>query len=159
MLAYPISRLPSRSARQRFLFDFASIRGRSVASSRITVRRTAVHLLVRLAIAATCTSSAAAFDAAHISRMTVATVDGRHSLELRRHEARPNPSQSVPAVMEAPSFLSKTPCVGSAANSRPSRFRPADARWLQSNRQASGRRSSTGFTNRTETPNDDTENR
>ena len=43
------------------------------------MRRTAIHLLVRLTIAATCTSSAAAFDATHMSRMTAATVAGTHS--------------------------------------------------------------------------------
>ena len=84
MLTYPISRLQSRSARQRLLLGLASIRGRSVVSSRIVLRRTAIHLLARLAVAATCTSSAAAFDAAHISRMTGAIATRGEFEELGR---------------------------------------------------------------------------
>jgi hypothetical protein len=49
-------------------------------------------------------SSAAAFDAAHISRMTVASIGGRHSLELGRRDTGPNSGQSVSAGMDAPSF-------------------------------------------------------
>ena len=48
------------------------------------MRRTAIHLLARLAVAATCTSSAAAFDATNISRMTGVIVSRSHSLEPRR---------------------------------------------------------------------------
>ena len=105
MSAYSIMRLPSRSACQNLLFDLAPICGRSVALSQIAIRRTTIHLLARLAVAAMCTSSAAAFDAAHISRLTVATVGGRHSLEFIPHQARPDSGQSVPAAIEARSFV------------------------------------------------------
>jgi hypothetical protein len=81
---YPISHLPSRSVCQRLLFGLAPIRGPSVASSRIAVRRTAIHLLARLAVAVTCTSSTAAFDTTHIPRMTGEIVSRRHSLESTR---------------------------------------------------------------------------
>jgi hypothetical protein len=96
-------RLPSRSARQRLLFGFAPIRGRSVASPRIAVRRTAVHLLARLAVATTCTSSAAAFDAIHISRMTCAIVSRSQLPELRLREAGPNHRPSFSAAADTPS--------------------------------------------------------
>jgi hypothetical protein len=99
------SRIPSLSTYQRsFVFGLAAIRGRSGASSGITIRRTTIHLLARLAIAATWTSSAAAFDAVHISRMTGVVVSRSHLLELRRHEARPNCSLSL-SVVQAPPFL------------------------------------------------------
>jgi hypothetical protein len=95
--------MPSLSTYQRsFLFGLALIRGRSGASSGITIRRTTIHLLARLAIVATWTSSAAAFDAVHISRMTGVIVSRSHLLELRRHEAMPNSSQSLSAVEAAP---------------------------------------------------------
>jgi hypothetical protein len=88
---YPVSRLPSLSAHRRsFLFDRPPVSGRFVASSGIAIHRTAIHLLARLTIAATCTSSAAEFDAMHTSRMTVATAGGSHSLEPGRGSpARP----------------------------------------------------------------------
>jgi hypothetical protein len=49
-------------------------------------------------------SSAAAFDATHISRMTVASMGGGHSFQLGRHETRLTSSQSVSVGVEAPSF-------------------------------------------------------
>ena len=52
------------------------------------MRRTAIHLLARLAVAATSMSSAAAFDATHIFHMTDVIVSRSHSLEHRRHESR-----------------------------------------------------------------------
>jgi hypothetical protein len=107
------SRMPSLSTYQRSAsFEFAPIRGRSGASSWIAIRRTIIRLLARLAIAATCTGSAAAFDAEHISRMT-----------LRRHEARPNCIQSSLAAIEAPVF---TTGHGFAARSRPASQREVE---------------------------------
>jgi hypothetical protein len=50
------------------------------------MRRTAIHLLARLAVAATSMSSAAAFDATHIFHMTGVIVSRSHPLEHRRHE-------------------------------------------------------------------------
>jgi hypothetical protein len=101
--------LPSQPACQRFLFDLASIRVRSVTSSQIAIRRTTIHLLVRLAVAlavaATCTSAAAAFDTTHISGVTGLIVSRSHSLEHRRHESRPNHSQSLSVAVDAPSSL------------------------------------------------------
>jgi hypothetical protein len=80
-----------RLARQRPLFDLAPIRRRSVASLWTAVRRTTIHLLVRLAVTASCMSSAAAFDSTHLSRMTVTSMSGCSG-------------QSVSAAVEAPSF-------------------------------------------------------
>jgi len=88
---YPISRLPPRPA--RLLFDLVPKRKRSVASPRIAVRRMTIHLLARIAVAATCTSSAAALDATHISRMTGVIANRSHSLVHRWHEGRPNHRQ------------------------------------------------------------------
>jgi hypothetical protein len=51
-----------------------------------------------------CMSSAAAFDATHISRMTIASMGGRDSLQLGRHETRLTSGQSASAAVEAPSF-------------------------------------------------------
>jgi hypothetical protein len=123
----PISRLPSLSAYQRsFLFNLALIRGRSGASSGIAIRQTTIHLLARLAIAATCTSSAAAFDAMHISRVPGVIVSRSHLFELWRHEARPNCSQSLSAAVEAPPFL--TTGRDFLANSQPASQREVDVR-------------------------------
>jgi len=81
---YPLSRQPSLTVHRRsVLFDRAPTSRRVIASVGTAIRRAVVHLLARLAIAATCTNSAAAFDAMHISRVTVATVGGTHSLEPR----------------------------------------------------------------------------
>jgi hypothetical protein len=81
MPTYPVSRQPSLAVfRRSLLFDRAPTRGRFVASTGTAMRRAVIHVLARLTIAATCTSSAAAFDAMHFSRMTVATVAGAHSL-------------------------------------------------------------------------------
>jgi hypothetical protein len=74
-------------------------------SSWIAVRRTTVHLLARLVVTATCTSSAAALDATHISRMTVVIASRIHSLEFPPRKARPNQGRSSSAAVEASSFL------------------------------------------------------
>jgi len=68
---------------------------RSGASSGIAVRRTSIYLLARLAIVATGTSPAAAFDFVHL------LYDRRQCkpealLALRRHEARPHCSHYRP---------------------------------------------------------------
>jgi len=123
MPTHPLSRLPPRSASQRLVFDYAPICGRSVAWSRIAVRRTAIHLLARLAIAASCTSSAAAFDAVHVSRMAGVIVNRSRLLELR-YEARPNCSQSISAAVEAPPF--PTTGRGSLAKSQPASQRDVE---------------------------------
>ena len=81
MPTYPVSSQPSLTVlRRSLLFDRAPTRWCFVASAGTAMRRAAIHLLARLTIAATCTSSAAGFDAMHFSRMTVATVAGAHSL-------------------------------------------------------------------------------
>ena len=48
------------------------------------------HLLVRLVIAATCNSQAAAFDAAHLLRAADALLRHGRSLAIRQHGARSN---------------------------------------------------------------------
>jgi hypothetical protein len=69
-----------------------------------------IHLLARLTIAATCTSSAAAFDVTHVSRMTGVVASCCHSREFPRHDASPKQSQSSPAAAEAevPPSLAKS---------------------------------------------------
>jgi hypothetical protein len=52
--------------------------------------RCSLHLLVRLVIAATCNSPAAAFDAAHVLHAADVMLRHGHSLAVRRHEARSN---------------------------------------------------------------------
>jgi hypothetical protein len=69
------------------------------------MRRTAIHLLARLAVAAASMSSAAAFDATHIFRMTGVIVSRSHPLEHRRHEGWPNHGPSLSAAAEARSSL------------------------------------------------------
>ena len=52
--------------------------------------RWSIHLLVRLVIAATCNSPAAAFDAAHVLHAAEVMLRHGHSVALRRREARSN---------------------------------------------------------------------
>jgi hypothetical protein len=59
------------------------------SSSPVTVRRS-IHLLVRLVIAATCNSPAAAFDAAHALHAADVMLRHGYSLAVRRREARSN---------------------------------------------------------------------
>jgi hypothetical protein len=82
--------------RRAFWFNLAPTRGRSGGSSRITVRF--LHLSARLAIAVTCTSSAAAFDAAHILHKAVVISERCHSLGVQWHEAK---SSSQPVSADA----------------------------------------------------------
>jgi hypothetical protein len=65
------------------------MRGRSEGRSPVALRR-AIHVLARLAIAATCTSSAAAFDAGRVSRAAVVIAARSHAPEIPRREIRPN---------------------------------------------------------------------
>ena len=59
------------------------------SSARAAVRWS-IHLLVRLVIAATCNSPAAAFDAAHVLHAAEVMLRHGHSLAVRRREARSN---------------------------------------------------------------------
>ena len=52
--------------------------------------RRSLHLLARLVIAVTCTSSAAAFDAAHVLHTADLISQRGHLLGAQRHEAKPN---------------------------------------------------------------------
>ena len=101
--------VPSRSAYQRLPLGFAPVREQSVAASWIAARRATIHLLAKLAIAATCTSSAAAFDAAHISRMTGVIATRDYLLEHRRREGRPNRSQSMSSAVDQPPYRMAVP--------------------------------------------------
>jgi hypothetical protein len=102
--AYPILRLQLRLACHGLLFGLAPICRRSFTSLPTGIRRTTIHLLARLAVSAMWVSSAAAFDATHTSRLTVASMGGRHSLQPGRHETGLTFGQSVSAAVEAPSF-------------------------------------------------------
>ena len=59
------------------------------SSARAAVRWS-IHLLVRLVIAATCNSPAAAFNAAHLLHAAEVMLRHGHSLAVRRREARSN---------------------------------------------------------------------
>jgi hypothetical protein len=59
------------------------------SASRAAVRWS-IHLLVRLVIAATCSSPAAAFDAAHVLHAADIILQHGHSLAVRRRETRSN---------------------------------------------------------------------
>ena len=113
---YSIPRLSSRSVRQRLRFGLTPIRGRPVAPSWFAVRRTAIHVIARLAVAAASSSSAAAFDATHISRITGVIASRGYSLEHRRHEGRPNLGRPLSAVARAPTSVMADP--GSFAKSQ-----------------------------------------
>jgi hypothetical protein len=52
--------------------------------------RWSIHLLVRLVIAATCNSPAAAFDSAHVLHAAEVMLRHGHLLAVRRREARSN---------------------------------------------------------------------
>ena len=59
-------------------------------SSARAALRWSIHLLVRLVIAATCNSPAAAFDAAHVLHAAEVMLRHGYSLAVRRREARSN---------------------------------------------------------------------
>ena len=69
-----------------FCFLTALKRG---SASRAAVRW-CIHLLVGLVIAVTCSSPAAAFDAAHVLHAADVMLRHGHALAVRRHEARSN---------------------------------------------------------------------
>jgi len=86
--------------------------------------RLSLHFTLRLATALTCTSSAAAFDAAH--NLHPADVISRrgHSLGVRWHEARPN---SHAATIDCTFLGNRQP-----RNKRP-QFNQAEKRRLENN--------------------------
>ena len=82
-----LSRPPAAAAEPRaFCFLTALKRG---SASRAAVRWS-IHLLVRLVIAATCNSAAAAFDAVHVLHAADVMLRHGHALAVCRHEARSN---------------------------------------------------------------------
>jgi hypothetical protein len=83
------------------LFGLTLTRGRSEVGSPIA-RRWTIHLLARLAIAAMCTSSAAAFDAGHFFRAAGVIARRNHPLEVPKQEIGPNNSQSLSPAVEVP---------------------------------------------------------
>ena len=85
------SGLPAAAADPRAFCFITALKGGSFARTAV---RWSVHLLVRLVIAVTCSSPAAAFDAAHVPHAADVMLRHSHSLAIRRQEARSN-SQPV----------------------------------------------------------------
>ena len=86
-----LSGVPTAVADPRAFSLITALKGGSFAR---TAARWCVHLLVRLVIAVTCSSPAAAFDAAHVLHAADVMLRHSHSLAIRRQEARSN-SQPV----------------------------------------------------------------
>jgi hypothetical protein len=85
-----LSGVPTAVADPRAFSFITALKGGSFAR---TAARWCVHLLVRLVIAVTCSSPAAAFDAAHVLHAADVMLRHGHSLAIRQ-EARSN-SQPV----------------------------------------------------------------
>jgi hypothetical protein len=81
-----LSGLPTAAADPRAFCFITALKGGSCARAAV---RWSIHLLVRLVIAATSNSPAAAFDAAQVLHAEVMLRYG-HSLAVRRREARSN---------------------------------------------------------------------
>jgi hypothetical protein len=75
------------TADSRAFCFITALKGGSFAQ---TAGRWSVHLLVRLVIAVTCSSPAAAFDAAHALHAADAMLRHGHSLTIRQQETRSN---------------------------------------------------------------------
>lgn len=86
-----LSGLPAAAADPRAFCFITALKGGSFAR---TVVRWSIHLLVRLVIAVTCSSPAAAFDAAHVLHAADVMLRHDYSLASRQQEARSN-SQPV----------------------------------------------------------------
>jgi hypothetical protein len=68
-----------------------------------------MRLIARLAVAAMCTSSAAAFDVAHVLHAADAIARRGHLLEIEQYQSSPN-RRSWSAVTQAPpSFIPTQP--------------------------------------------------
>jgi len=101
-----LSGVPAAAADPRAFCFITALKGGSSARAAV---RWSIHLLVRLVIAVTCSSPAAAFDAAHL--LGAAEVMLRHGLSLavRRREARSNsqPAMTVCALPGKSSFAAQ----------------------------------------------------
>jgi len=115
-----LSKHPTSRLTPPGLFGLTLTNGRFEVCSPIA-RRWTVHLLARLAIAAMCTSSAAAFDAGHIFRAVGAAAGHSHLLEAPKYETGPDNSRSLSPAVEVP-------CPFRAARSFSARSQPASQR-------------------------------
>jgi len=86
-----LSGLPAAAADPRAFYFITALKGGSSARAAV---RWSIHLLVRLVIAATWNSPAAALDSAHVLHAADVMLRHGHSLAIRRQEARSN-SQPV----------------------------------------------------------------
>ena len=82
-----LSGLPAAAADPRAFCFITALKGGSSVRAAV---RWSIRLLVRLVIAATCNSPAAAFDAAHVLHAAEVMLRHGHSLAVRRREARSN---------------------------------------------------------------------
>jgi hypothetical protein len=82
-----LSGQPAAAADSRAFCFITALKGGSSARAAV---RWSIHLLVRIVIAATCNSAAAAFDAAHLLHAAEVMLRHGHSLAVRRREARSN---------------------------------------------------------------------
>jgi hypothetical protein len=82
-----LSGLPAAAADPRGFCFITALKGGSSARAAV---RWSIHLLVRIVIAATCNSAAAAFDAAHLLHAAEVMLRHGYSLAVRRREARSN---------------------------------------------------------------------
>ena len=80
-----LSGLPAAAADPRDFCFITTLKGGGSVRAAVGW---SIHLLVRLVIAATCNSPAAAFDAAHLLHAADVMVRHGHSLAVRRPEAR-----------------------------------------------------------------------
>jgi hypothetical protein len=82
-----LSGVPAEAADPRAFCFISALKAGSCSRAAV---RWSFHLLVRLVIAATCNSPAAAFDVAHVIRAADVMLRHGYSLAVRRHEARSN---------------------------------------------------------------------
>jgi hypothetical protein len=82
-----LSGVPAAAAEPRAFCFITALKGSSSSQAAV---RWSIHLLVRLVIAVTCNSPAAAFDAAHVLHAADVMLRHGHSLAVRRLEARSN---------------------------------------------------------------------
>jgi hypothetical protein len=82
-----LSGVPAAAAEPRASCFITALKGGSASRGAV---RWSIHLLVRLVIAATCNSPAAALGAAHVLHAADVTLRDGHSLAVRWREARSN---------------------------------------------------------------------